>query len=262
MIKSGQVTVNGKQITRPDAKLRKGQSVEISRKRRTNSQAKPVSGKQIDILHQDESIIVAVKPAGVISAGKGSKKQRTFTDTLSNQIAIAEKEFQSIFPVKRLDKEVSGIMVFARSEKIHRIMRSNWKSYEKRYCTLVEGAPAEDNGSYSNFIKVKRSGGVMIMKSGRSQQKATTVFKVLKRFSIHTLIELRPETEIKHQLRIQLAKQRLPIVGDFKYGSRDNQFGRLALHLHFLKFIHPVSGKEIKITTAYPKQFMSYARKA
>lgn len=256
MIKQGRVTVNGKIITRPDHNLKVGESVELTKEKmavKLKKTRKPDS--PIDIIFEDDSIIAAVKPAGQLAAGKSSPKSPTLQFSLNTFLTIRDKQPIRTHCVQRLDRDLSGISIFAKNESILKKIKRDWDKSEKRYVALVQGSLADKEGQLTGWLERKRNHSLLLEKSKPTAVPIETGYKNLKTFRNYSLLELRPGTEEKHQMRLQLSQAGFPIVGDRKYGSTEDPFKRMALHLHYIVFTHPGTWKQMKLTTPYPSEF-------
>ncbi|MEM7103446.1 MAG: RluA family pseudouridine synthase [Bacteroidota bacterium] len=262
MIKHGRVKVDGRIILRPDEKLRKGQTVEVTREK-TSGKVKKAASQVFPhkVLFEDKYLVAIEKPAGLLASGKSAKGRPTFAQQVIQHFQFKKENPCQTYPVKRLERELSGIMIFAKSEKLKERLRRAWDNdTEIRYCALIEGRLREPEGTLKHFLQRKKFGVAFIGgKNARSEQ-AITVYKELKRFTAYSLVELRPKTSLKYQVRAQLAEVRHPIVGDKIYGTTENPIGRIALHLHHISLNHPITKKRLKITTPIPKQFIQFAK--
>ncbi|MEM6725959.1 MAG: pseudouridine synthase [Bacteroidota bacterium] len=256
MIKQGRVTVGGKIITRPDHEVKAGQLVELGKEKhalKLKKTRKP--DKAPAIIFEDQLLIAVVKPAGRVVAGKSAPNRPTLQKDLITYLSMRDNRAVSLYSVQRLDRDVSGISIFAKSEDSLKKIKRNWQQAEKRYCALVHGSLADKDGMLAGWLERKRSHSVLHNKPKPNAEPVRTSYKNLKAFRNYSLLELRPETEEKHQMRLQLSQAGFPIVGDLKYGPNDDPFRRMALHLHFLQFIHPATWKPMKLTTPYPQEF-------
>ncbi|MEO1434639.1 MAG: RluA family pseudouridine synthase [Bacteroidota bacterium] len=256
MIKQGRVTVSGKIITRPDHPVKPGQLVELGKERQAIKLKKaPKPDGAPEIVFEDKFLIAVVKPAGKLTAGKSAPNRPTLLKELSTWLSIRDNQAIRLHAVQRLDRAVSGISLFAKSEDALKKIKRNWQQAEKRYVALVHGSLADEKGVLAGWLERKRAHSVLQSKPNPNAEMVRTNYKNLKPFRNYTLIELRPETEEKHQMRLQLSQAGFPVVGDLKYGPSDDPLRRLALHLHFLEFIHPGTWKPMKLTTPYPSEF-------
>ena len=249
LLKFQAVMVRGKTRARHDTLLAPGDVVEVATRRQVGDRSLERVG--LRIVHIDDAIVVIDKPVGLLSMGSEREKEKTTHRILNEHLKALERSpRQQVFIVHRLDRETSGLMVFARSESVQAALQRNWKDVAKRYLAIVEGTPSHssrtlrDNLVESTSFKVHR-----VAKGG---ELAITHYRVKKTFGERSLLEVTLETGRKHQIRVQLASIGHPIVGDRKYGATTDSARRLALHSCALRFRHPVSGAAMEFYSALP----------
>lgn len=250
MIKSGRIAVNGNIELKKDFLVKSGDSVEI----RSN----PVSKNVLDlpILYEDQYIIVAEKPAGMLCISADNPDEETFFKLVSAHIKI-ENPKNRLFIVHRLDKAVSGVIIFAKSEKIKEDLQKNWKNYEKRYVSLVEGTPSSETGTIETYLAENRAMTVYVCQtSDKNARKAVTKYSIIDKYGKYTLLSVKIDTGRKNQIRVHLSHIGHPIVGDNKYGSSENPLGRIGLHSIFLSIQHPVTHKNMVFESKIPPIFI------
>jgi 23S rRNA pseudouridine1911/1915/1917 synthase len=159
---------------------------------------------------------------------------------------------ERVWVVHRLDRETSGVMIFAKNEAAKTALQSGWDAVEKKYLAVVEGAPPRESGTFESWLDESNPLKVYAGASGPDARHATTHYRVTKKGAKTTLVELTLETGRRHQIRVQLAEAGCPIVGDKKYGAETNPIKRIALHATTLRFKHPVTGKEMRFDSALP----------
>ena len=207
------------------------------------------------IVHLDEAIVVIDKPAGLLSMGSEREKQRTAHRMLNEHLkALAKSPLQQAFIVHRLDRETSGLMLFARSESTQAALQQNWRTVTKKYLAVVEGALGNAQGTLRDKLVESKSLMVRVHRAAKGGVLAITHYRVLRRHGDKSLLELTLETGRKHQIRVQLAALGHPIVGDRKYGARSDPARRLALHSCELKFRHPVSDAPMEFRSRLPSR--------
>jgi 23S rRNA pseudouridine1911/1915/1917 synthase len=258
LLQHGSVAVDGTVQKRATTALAAGQTVEIERKE--TIQAKKVSAHRPDapfpVLYEDEYLIALEKPAGLLSIGTESEKTKTFYKAVSQYVKDASGDREKIFIVHRLDREVSGVMLFAKEEDVKHDLQENWSHTEKLYLALVEGHPAQESGTVRNWLKENSAMQVFVATERTpGAQLAVSHYRVLKTYASKSLLEVRIETGRKHQIRIHMAELKCPIVGDKKYGAIGNPIRRLGLHAFSLSFTHPVTGERIHLEAPVPAAF-------
>lgn len=208
------------------------------------------------IVHLDDTVVVVDKPPGLLSMGSEREKERTAYRILNTHLkALMKTPLQQVFIVHRLDRETSGLMLFARNESAQAALRQNWKNVTKKYQAIVEGVLSHAQGTLKDRLMESKS--FMVHRVERGGELAITHYRVLGGKGDKSLLELTLETGRKHQIRVQLAALGYPIVGDRKYGARSDPARRLALHSCELKFRHPISGAAMEFRSALPARLMA-----
>ncbi|MEA2679353.1 MAG: rRNA synthase [Candidatus Binataceae bacterium] len=204
----------------------------------------------LKIVFLDDAIVVIDKPAGLLSMGSAREKEKTAHRILNDALKQRASE-QQAFIVHRLDRETSGLMLFARSLSIQALLQQNWKTVIKRYLAVVEGVPSIRQGTLTDFlVESKKSLRVHRVEHGR--EVAITHYRVVEECGARSLVELTLETGRKHQIRVQLAVLGHPVAGDNRYGTPSAAGRRLALHSCELKFRHPVTDAPMEFRSALP----------
>ncbi len=251
MLRFGAVTVQHRRDVRHDTKLEPGDLVTISGGRRASDAAVGMHG--LRIVHLDGSVVIVDKPAGLLSMGSEREKERTAHRILNQYLkAQTKSQVQQAFIVHRLDRETSGLMLFARSERIQDALQRNWKLVTKKYLAVVEGTPSSEAGTLRDRLIEDKSLRVRRVEQGG--ELAITHYRVVGERGKRSVLELTLETGRKNQIRVQLAALGHPIVGDRKYGAKDDHARRLLLHSWELSFRHPVSGALMKFVSPPPTQ--------
>lgn len=248
-----QVAVNGCITTQFDTPLMPGDRVEVNFGRARET----VSHSMLRIVYEDDDLIVIEKRNGLLSVATDKQIMRTAYSILSEHVKQDDAR-NKIFVLHRLDRETSGLMMFAKSEEIKVAIQSRWTEtvVERKYFAVVEGIVAKDEGVISTYLTESRALKVYVT-SKEEGKIANTGFRVLKRSKKNdvTLLELELETGRKNQIRAHMEYIGHPIVGDKKYGSKRALIGRVALHAGVLSFIHPVTGMRHDFATPIPRKF-------
>ena len=245
------VTVQHKACVRHDTDLGPNDVVTIAVRKRVRDDALERQG--LKIIHLDDAVVVVDKPTGLLSMGSEREKERTAHRLLNEHLqALTRSRLQQAFIVHRLDRETSGLMMFARNESTQAALQQNWKSVTKRYLAVVEGASSNTQGTLKDHLV--ESNSFMVHRVDKGGELAITHYRVLRRHRDKSLLELTLETGRKNQVRVQLAALGHPIIGDRKYGASTDPARRLALHSCELKFRHPVSGALMEFHSELPAQ--------
>ncbi len=251
-LRNRQVLVNGEPVTQFNHELKTGDRVEV----RGERQADGIVSRNMRIVFEDDHIIVIDKNAGLLSMASDNEKYLTAYNILSSYVKV-RKPSNRIFIVHRLDRDTSGLMMFARSEKVQSLLQRDWKHNvtARTYVALVEGEVAEPEGVIKSYIYESKA---LVMHSTPDPEKgdlAITRFRKLKSNKDYSLLELTLETGKKNQIRLHMQELGHSIAGDKKYGATTSPIGRLGLHASVLAFIHPVTGKEMRFESKVPAKF-------
>jgi len=248
------VTVDRMTAVRHDTELQPGDIVTIAAGKQIPAASLERQG--LKIIYLDNDIAVIDKRAGLLSMGSESEKERTAHRILNEHLkAVTKSPQQQAFIVHRLDRETSGLMMFARNRPVQAALQQNWKEITKKYLAVVEGAPASAQGTLRDNLVESKS--FRMHRVERGGELAITHYRVLRTSQDKSLIELTLETGRKNQIRVQMAGMGHPIVGDRKYGATSDPARRLALHSCELKFRHPISGAAMDFRSAMPSRLMA-----
>lgn len=250
----GQVSVDDDPTTKHNYQLQPGQTVTIL-KNKVAAKVNKVTG--FSIIHEDTDMIVINKDAGLLSIASAKEKQLTAHSQLMDYVRI-ENPKNRIFVVHRLDRDTSGVMVFAKNEKVKRTLQDNWKSVvkERTYIALVDGMVKKPEGTITSWLKESRT---LVMYSSPKEGdglRAVTHYQKQQSHKHFSLLKVNLETGRKNQIRVHMKDIGHPVVGDKKYGSNTNPIGRLGLHASVLAFEHPETGKLLCFEADVPEVFM------
>src|SRR5262245_51693470 len=211
---------------------------------------------RIRVVFEDESVIVVDKPPGLLTMGTETEKSRTVYAALRGSLN-RKKPPEKLFIVHRLDREASGLLVFAKSARAKERLQEQFKNHTagRRYVAAVEGQVEADDFTMRSYLAENAAFRVYSTRNRKVGKLAVTHAHVLRRNPKTTLMELRLETGRKHQIRVHLAERGHPIVGDKIYGGRLDPIRRLALHAAHLDFNHPITGQRMTFDAPYPKAF-------
>lgn len=227
------------------------------------------------IVYEDESLIVVEKPSGLLSMSTGRDRKEITAYSMLYDYLNSDRDEQKVFIVHRLDRDTSGLLVFAKDEETKRSLQENWEDIveERKYIAVVEGHIDDDEGwieswlyEHPKSLKVHcfdlRPGDDKNRPPRKDWQFASTHCKTLKHLEIngtqYTMLEFELETGRKNQIRTHSAWIGHPIAGDKKYGAQTNPYGRLALHAKTLSFIHPWTGKTMKFNAPVPRELKKF----
>jgi 23S rRNA pseudouridine1911/1915/1917 synthase len=210
----------------------------------------------VEILYEDDSVVVINKPAGLLTIATETERTRTAYAVLRAYLN-GKKPPERLFIVHRLDREASGLLVFAKTVDSKERLQHQFKDHSagRRYLAVVEGRIREKQFTIRSFLAENAAYRVYSTPNRKAGKLAVTHVRVLRRTSKVSFIEVQLETGRKHQIRVHLAEHGHPILGDKAYGSRANAIRRLALHGVQLDFKHPVSGKPMSVRSVPPREF-------
>ena len=254
-LKNGLVLCAGKSILSGTAPVAAGETVEILAKPPNPSAFLPtgLGEAPLDVLYADDSLLAVDKPFGLLSVATEWEKELTAVRLMREWLVGLEREEQrELHAAHRLDREASGVLLFARSLEIKRKLAASWHQFEKTYLAVVDGAPQEPEGSVDAELWEDR--GLFVRVAGRKGgENALTHYRLLRTTGRRSLLEVKLGTGRKHQIRVHLAHLGCPIVGDLRYGV--SKASRLALHAHSLRLLHPDDGRTVVITATVPTVF-------
>lgn len=250
----GQIFVDNKAITQHNHALTKGQRVLIQDNKMAMSEQALVG---IEVIYEDDDLIVIEKESGMLSI---AGNPRDFEVTAHNQLMAYVKRHHPknrIYVVHRLDKDTSGIMLFAKNEKMKATLQENWKEIvtERMYTALVEGNVKKQSGTITSWLTESKTFKMYSSSFDNGGKQAITHYKKIRGNKNYSLLEVMLETGRKNQIRVHMEEIGHPIVGDKKYGAHGNPLKRVGLHATTLVFKHPVTGKQMKFTSKVPKKF-------
>ncbi len=244
-IEKGRVVVSGQVASKAKMMVHKGQEVIIGH--RVNF----IHGG-IKILFEDDHLVVIEKPEGLLSVATDFKKTHNVHSFLKKRLHAGR-----VFPVHRLDRDTSGVMIFALSESSRSYFKEQFKDHtiEKIYYALVEGKVKEKTGTWESYLREDDNYFVKSTSNVFDGKLATTHYEVIQQNANMTLLRLHLETGRKNQLRVHCSENGFPIVGDKKYGSKTNPLKRVCLHSQKLSFVHPETQKSLSFESPLPKAF-------
>jgi 23S rRNA pseudouridine1911/1915/1917 synthase len=252
-LKYGSVQVNGQSITRTNHPLQTGDVVSILAKSEVCGDGVLPMG--IKVLFEDAALIVIEKPEKLLSMASATQRDKTAYAFLIDYLRRGDPQSrQRVWIVHRLDRETSGLMVFAKTEAAKRTLQADWTQAEKRYLAVVEGHPPADHGVLRSHLDESGPFKVYSAPPSERTRHAVTRYRVMKRIATRSLIELTTETGRRNQIRVHLADAKCPVVGDQKYEARTNPARRLGLHASSLQFKHPLSGELLRFESPLPQK--------
>lgn len=267
VVKYGFVSRQETLLKNPETIVKKGETLNY----------KKYNGKEIrkeqtpfQIVFEDDFLIAVMKPAGILTVGTTTETKKSMYKMVLDYVVKKSNHREKIFVVHRLDREVSGLLLFAKSEAVKKSLIENWPDNEKLYWALVEGIPQPASGSIESYLMEGPKQKMMVIEKEaltmRSNDKtppapnmpqlAILHYKTLSHHEPYTLLEIRLETGRKNQIRVQLSGINCPIVGDRKYGADATYIRQIRLFAFSLSFKHPITKKRLNLALPMPNIFL------
>lgn len=246
-----QVSVNNVVTTQFDATLKVGDVVKINPEKGKDEFRHPM----MRIVYEDDAVIVIDKKYGLLSMATDKVIQKTAYHILSEYVKRSDPR-NMIFILHRLDRETSGLMMFAKSQQVQEKMQSDWTESvrERKYYAVAEGVFDRKEGTITSYLAENKAFKVYAT-TAENGKIAMLDYRVIKENGDYSLLELQLETGRKNQIRAQLEEIRHSIAGDKKYGAATNPLGRVALHAGSIVFVHPVTGEIMSFESNLPSKF-------
>ena len=246
------VKVNGKTVTQFDYLLRPGMKVAVSKTKRNQQQFR---SRYVRIVYEDRWLIVIEKRPGILSmaGGHSSLNVKSVLDDYFKK----SRQKCTAHVVHRLDRDTSGLMVYAKDMETEQVLEHNWHQivYDRRYVAVLSGEMEQDDGTIENWLKDNKAYVTYSSPVDNGGKLAITHFHVLDRTTEHSLVEFKLETGRKNQIRVHAADMGHPVCGDVKYGNGDDPLHRLCLHAWLLCFEHPWTHEPMEFETMIPATF-------
>ena len=245
------VAVDGVPLSRFDAPLLPGQQVSILPASAPKADALP-----FPILYEDEHLIVVNKPAKLLSVANDKEKTRTAYHLVTAYVK-ARRVDDRIFVLHRLDRDTSGVLMFARDAETKELFQARWNEIVTRrgYLAVVEGVPKPAQDTIRSFLVETDTHLSFSGAPGKGAKEAVTSYQIVKAGSGYALLDISIETGRKNQIRVHMKEKGCPVAGDKQYGARTNPIGRLCLHANELSFTHPATGEQITFKAKMPRDF-------
>jgi 23S rRNA pseudouridine1911/1915/1917 synthase len=251
LLQSGTIRINERPVTLHSYKLIPGDVVEVNKQAGNAARA----GLPFPVLFEDNDIIVVDKPAGKpTSSTDGSI---SIQEILSEFLKRQSKGKYKAYIVHRLDKEVSGVLLFAKTLEAMETIKEKWEETEKHYYALVEGIPVKAEDKIESWLLEDRSQKVHSVSETPEAKFSITNYTTIKQVNNNTLLDIKTDTGRKNQIRVHLSDIGCHIVGDRKYGASAEFERRIRLHAYSLSFPHPSDGRTITVKSPMPDGFLT-----
>lgn len=263
LIKSGSVKVDDKVVKIPSLKITTDQMISTDNlisKKRVADKAPKTNYKPA---YEDDHFIAFIKPSGLLSVSTQTKNkpEKNFSDQILKQYAINSESKIKLLPINRIDRQYSGIMLFAKSVKSEVAIREKWETNTKRYYALVEGVPKSEKGNIQSHLKQNRIGRVYSAPKSEYGKLCELNYRILYSADKYSLLKLDVIAERKNSIRAQLSENKWPIIGDKDYKGHPSPIRRFGLHLFSLAFHHPFEKTIIEIKTPVPIPFKQFFKR-
>ena len=245
------VLVDGKCVTQFDFPLQPGMKVSVSKSKRNNL----FTSRYVSIVYEDKYLIVVDKAPGILSMAAGHSSLNV-KSVLDDYFAKSKQRCHA-HVVHRLDRDTSGLLVYAKDMETEQTLEHNWHDivYDRRYVAVLSGEMEEDGGTIANWLKDNKAYVTFSSPVDNGGKYAVTHFHTLARTTEHSLVEFKLETGRKNQIRVHAADMGHPVCGDKKYGNGDDPVHRLCLHACLLCFYHPVTRERMEFESPIPSSF-------
>jgi len=246
-LQSSSITVNSEFVTKHDYNLQVDDVVEVG----VNKKISVQTLKKLDILYEDKNLIAINKPAGLLSVSTASENKQHALAILRAQLSRGKNQVK-LWPVHRLDRDTSGVLLFATSKEIREKVMDKWNEAQKTYLAVVQGSPKEKEGTINQPLRLDEKEYRMHVGNHPDAKSAITHYKFIKSSGKRSLLEVSIETGRQHQIRAHLSWLGNSIIGDQRYGKEGERMG---LHAKKLTIIHPTTNKPLSFEIDAPKDF-------
>ena len=253
-LRHGQMRIDGTVTTIFNAAVAPGAKVEVNLGRPFVTLRNP----RLQRVYEDDDVIVINKGYGLLSVGTQSHRKEESAYSILRDYVKTQDPRNKLYVVHRLDRDTSGLMMFAKSEEAQETLRHNWNNMvlDRLYVALLEGYVKEDSGFVKSRLAENSQFVVYSTENPEEGKLALTRFRVLKRGNGLSLVEFSLDTGRKNQIRVHSSEMGHPISGDRKYGARESRLNRLCLHARTLRFAHPVTRKDMRFELPVPSRFL------
>lgn len=252
LLAHNQVAINGIPTTQFDTPLNPGDEVKVNLSR----EFRLFYNRRVKLVYEDDDIIVINKGYGLLSMGTDKIKDGTAYSILRDYLKWKDPR-NKLFIVHRLDRDTSGLMVFAKSIEAKERLQHNWNNMviSRKYLAVVEGTPEPAEGEVRSYLAENSKFEVYSTNNPEEGQLAVTRYKTLRSRNGYSLMEVSLDTGRKNQIRVHMKDLGHPIIGDRRYGAKSSPIHRMALHAQTLRFVHPITRKDMNFSTPVPSSF-------
>ena len=257
MLRHNQFAINNMPTTRYDAEVHAGDAFSVN----FDQSFKVFKHFRVELVYEDEHILVINKGYGLLSMGTDNKKDGTAYSIMREYVKF-HNPLAKVFIVHRLDRDTSGLMMMAKTMQAKEILQHNWNNMvlNRKYVAVVEGLVEQKEGVIKSYLAENSQYEVYSTDDPSRGQLAVTRYKCLKASKTYSLMEVELDTGRKNQIRVHMKDLGHPIAGDRKYGAAHSPINRLALHAQTLRFVHPITRREMNFSTPIPIRFRSLVK--
>lgn len=257
MLRHNQFAINSMPTSKYDAKLQPGDKFSVN----FDQSFKVFKNPRVELVYEDEHIIVINKGYGVLSMGTDTKKDGTAYSIMREYVKYSNPAAK-VFIVHRLDRDTSGLMMLAKTMEAKDAMQHNWNNMviNRKYVAVVEGFVEQPEGVIKSYLAENSQYEVYSTNDPQKGQLAITRYKRLQSGNGFSLMEVELDTGRKNQIRVHMKDLGHPITGDRKYGAGHSPINRLALHAQTLRFVHPITHKDMNFSTPIPIRFRNLVK--
>ncbi|MDD2464098.1 MAG: RluA family pseudouridine synthase [Desulfobulbus sp.] len=254
LLRDRMVSIDGLPVGQFNQTLTSGSTVEVRWER--DAPREKISSLGLDIIFEDTELVVINKPSGLLTIATDTEKRKTAYSLLSEHVKLQDHD-NKIFVVHRLDRDTSGLLLFAKNSTIKQQMQETWETTvnQRTYVGVVEGVVEKTERTIISWLAETSAFRVYSQQDEHVGKKAITHYRKIGGNSRYSLLLINLDTGRKHQIRVHMQDIGHPIVGDKKYGSHSNPIHRMALHAQVLEFVHPTTGQICRFETPIPENF-------
>ncbi|MCF6237982.1 MAG: RluA family pseudouridine synthase [Candidatus Marinimicrobia bacterium] len=225
-------------------------------KKRSSPRSKRHQPRGLTILYEDDHILVVDKASGLLTVSNAKVRDRTAYFALNNYVRKGNaKSRKRIYIVHRLDRDTSGVLVFAKSETHKRFLQDKWSGFSKKYFAVIQGSLTEKEGIISSYLAENAVHKMYAVEDPKKGKLAKTGYKILRESKHYSLLEIDLHTGRKNQIRVHFADAGCPVVGDKVYGEPTKGIKRLALHAGTINILHPHTKQQVTFEARLPAYF-------
>ena len=216
---------------------------------------------RLEILYEDQDLLVICKEPGLLTNSYKDDRSPTAERSLTGYLRKgSSRSWIRAYTVHRLDRDTSGLLIFAKNKAIQQKLQENWKDVEKHYTAVVHGNLDEESGKFASYLMENKAQVVYSTADKAVGKWSETLYQVVKETARFSLLDITLLTGRKNQIRVHLAEAGYPIVGDAKYGKKRDRVARMALHARTLAFPHPYDGSPMEFEAPVPKAILDLVK--